>query len=196
MAVAAVALLPVLALGMIAWHEFGHTIAAWALGDHSATFLLHQRGGSGCFGCNLYHSDHLGPFANAAVSLSGVVATALAGLLASLVIGWCRRPRWLPRWLLLEIVLFTWAGDLLFQIVQAAVGTIPVREPIGWGLGYVDFDAAVSFASQGTGWSHLAVAVVGVVAAFAWSALLGVLSWRAWQASKPRSVEHATRTSS
>lgn len=183
-ALVAIALLPVLTLGMIIWHEIGHTVVAWALGDHTATFVIYHRSPTGsCFGCNLYHSNNLGPAANTAVHLGGVAATALAALLAALVMGWSRRPRWLRPWLLLEVVLLTWAGDLLIQIIQASMGAIPAREPVGWGLGYVDFSAAVSFASQATGWPHYAFAIAGIVAALAWSATLGALTWRSWRRS-------------
>ncbi len=192
-ALTATALLPVLALGMIVWHEIGHTLVAWALGDRTATFVVYQRTATGsCFGCNFYHSELLSPAANAAVNLGGVAATALAGLLATLVMGWHRRPRLLPRWLLLEVVLLTWAGDLLFQILQAATAPIPAREPVGWGVGYVDLAAAVSFASQASGWPHVVFVIAGAAIAVSWSVVLGWLTWRSWLRSRSQRRTSAT----
>lgn len=180
----AIAVLPALALGMIVLHEIGHTMVAWAFGDQQATFVIYQRSdASSCFGCNLYHSNHLSSAANAVVNLGGVGATGLAGLAAAVLMRVRRRPRVLPRWLLLEIVVLTWAGDLVFQVIQAATTNIPAREPVGWGIGYVDFDAAVSFASQATAWPHLALVTTGLATVVAWTLVLGVITWRSWISS-------------
>ena len=90
-----------------------------------------------------------------AVSVGGVAFTMLLTVAAVAVLGWGRRPRWVPRWLLLE----GFGGDLVWQFVQAIQQLpVPEREPLGHVLGYTDFSAATSFGSQATGWSHDAVA--------------------------------------
>ena len=109
----------------------------------------------------------------ATIALTGAAVAALA---------WRGRPRWLPAWLLLEAMFICFAGDLVWQFVQAVQARpVPVREPVGWGLGYVDFDAAVSFGSQATGWSHAAVAVVGAAAAAIYAGVLAAVMRRAWR---------------
>ncbi|HEY0717686.1 MAG TPA: hypothetical protein VGD68_08730 [Streptosporangiaceae bacterium] len=57
---------------------------------------------------------------------------------------------------------------------------MPSREPVGWAIGYTDFDAAASFASQATGWSHREVAIIGLAAGVLYSAALGAVLLRAW----------------
>ena len=96
-----------------------------------------------------------------------------------------RRPRWVPRWLLAEVIFICFIGDLVWQFVQA-IGQLPVpaREPVGWGLGYTDFDAATSFGSQATGWSHPIVAAIGFAAAALYTIALAVAVRWAW----PRSL--------
>lgn len=55
-----------------------------------------------------------------------------------------------------------YAGDSVWQIVQALQQLpVPAREPVGWGAGYTDLVAAVSFCSQATGRSHGTVASIG-----------------------------------
>jgi len=167
---------PVITILMIICHEVGHTLVAWAMGDHGAYFIIYERTPQdSCIGCNLYNSKLLSPIANVAVSLGGVLATAFVGLAAALTVGWARRPRWIPRWLLIEIVTITWLGDLVWQWVQALMQLpIPVREPVGLDLGYTDFIAAVSFASQATSWPHWLFVFLGFLISGLWSFFL----WR------------------
>jgi hypothetical protein len=171
-----IACVPVIVLVMIIVHEVGHTVLARVLGDGRATFTLYS---SHCIGCNLYDSQRLSPMANVAVSLGGVLFTGLATVAALGAACWRRRPSWLPRWLLIELAAVCFVGDFLWQIVQAALLPVPVREPVGWGLGYTDLNAAVSFFSQATGWSHPAAAGLGVALAVLYGAAVGALARRA-----------------
>jgi hypothetical protein len=173
---------PVVTALMVLTHEIGHTVVARLLGDGRATFRIY---GHDCIGCNLYDSQRLSPWGNVAVSLGGLWGTMLLTVLAVTALAW-RRPRWLPRWLLLEVVVICFAGDFIWQFVQAAEIPVPAREPVGWGLGYTDLNAATSFASQACGWSHGAVAAVGISFGCAYSlALVLVLRW-AWRRSAPK----------
>jgi hypothetical protein len=141
-------------------------------GDTRARFLLY---GHGCIGCNLYDSARLTPWGNVAVSLGGVLFTALLTVAAVLVLAWRGRPAWLPRWLLAEVIVICYGGDLVWQFVQAVQQLpVPAREPLGWGLGYTDLSAATSFGSQATGWSHETVAAIGVTAAALYTVALAV----------------------
>jgi hypothetical protein len=171
-----IACIPAITLAMIIVHEVGHTLVARALGDGRATFTLYS---SHCIGCNLYDSQRLSPMANVAVSLGGVLFTGLATVAALGTLCWRRRPSWLPRWLLIELAGVCFIGDFLWQIVQAALLPVPVREPVGWGLGYTDLNAAVSFFSQATGWSHAAAAGLGIALAMLYSAAVAALARRA-----------------
>jgi hypothetical protein len=167
---------PVITLAMIIVHEVGHTVVARLLGDGRATFTLYS---SHCIGCNLYDSQRLGPLANAAVSLGGVLFTGLLTVGALGVLGWRRRPSWLPSWLLVEVAAISFVGDFLWQIIQAAQLPVPAREPVGWGLGYTDLNAAVSFFSEGTGWSHAAATSIGIAAGALYMTAVAVLAGRA-----------------
>jgi Peptidase M50B-like len=174
-----VVLAPVITAGMILTHEIGHTVVARLLGDRRATFVLYRRGS--CIGCNLYDSQKLSPWGNVAVSVAGVWFTALLSLLAVAAMAWRRRPRWLlPRWLLLETVIICYFGDLIWQIAQAVQVPTPVLEPVGWGLGYTDFSAAVSFCSQATGWSHRLAAGLGLAIAATYTVALAIVLRSAW----------------
>lgn len=168
--------LPATTFVMIIVHEVGHTVVARLLGDGRATFILYS---AHCIGCNLYDSQRLSPMANVAVSLGGVVFTALATVAALGILCWSRRPSWLPRWLLIEVAAVCFVGDFLWQIVQAALLPVPAREPVGWGLGYTDLNAAVSFFSQATGWSHAAAAAIGITLAVLYTAAVAALVHRA-----------------
>ena len=53
------------------------------------------------------------------MSLGGVLFTALLGGLAVAALAWRRGQRRWVRWLLVEIVVICYAGDLVWQIVQA-----------------------------------------------------------------------------
>jgi hypothetical protein len=170
---------PVTTFVMIITHEVGHTVVARLLGDRRATFRLV---GHGCYGCNLYDSARLSPWGNVAVSLGGVLFTALLTVAAVVALGWRGRPGWLPRWLLAEVIVICYAGDLVWQFVQAVQQLpVPAREPVGWGLGYTDLDAATSFASQATGWSHGLVAAIGISVAVLYSIWLAAVIPRAWR---------------
>jgi hypothetical protein len=173
---------PVITAAMIIVHEIGHTAVARALGDGRATFVLYSRH---CIGCNLYDSQRLSPLANVAVSLGGVLFTALATVAALIILGWRGRPSWLPRWLLVEVAAICFVGDFLFQIAQAARLPVPAREPVGWGLGYTDLNAAVSFFSQETGWSHAIAASIGIGAGLLYAAGVAFLAYRAGRQSRP-----------
>ena len=125
------------------------------------------------------------------MSLGGVGSTALLGATAVAALARRARPR-LPCWLLLEIVIICYLGDLVWQIVQALQRLpVPAREPVGWGLGYTDFSAAVSFCSQATGWSHGLVAVIGLVVAAACSAALAIAATWAWRRGRRDAPEPA-----
>ena len=167
---------PVVTVVMVITHEVGHTVVARLLGDTRARFLLY---GHGCIGCNLYDSARLTPWGNVAVSLGGVLFTALLTVAAVLVLAWRGRPAWLPRWLLAEVIVICYGGDLVWQFVQAVQQLpVPAREPLGWGLGYTDLSAATSFGSQATGWSHETVAAIGVTAAALYTVALAVaIGW-------------------
>jgi hypothetical protein len=168
---------------MILTHELGHTLVARLLGDGRATFTLY---GPGCIGCNRYDSQRLSPWGNVAVSLAGVFATMLLTIVAVAVLAARRRPRWLPRWLLAEVIVLCFGGDLVWQVIQAVQLPVPARERQGWGLGYVDLNAATSFGSQATGWSHQTLAVIGVGAAALYSLALAVAVRWAWRRAASR----------
>jgi hypothetical protein len=168
---------PVVTAIMVLTHEIGHTVVARALGDGRATFRIY---GHDCIGCNLYDSQRLSPWGNVAVSLGGLWGTMLLTVLGVIALAWRRRPRWLPRWLLIEVIVICFAGDFIWQFVQAAEIPVPAREPVGWGLGYTDLNAATSFASQASGWSHDAVAAVGIAFGCAYSLVLAVVVRWAW----------------
>lgn len=158
--------LPLVTVAMIVIHEAGHTLAAWAVGDWHAYFVVYRRvvEPSGavdtCIGCNLYNSAKVGALANVFVCLAGVGATAIVTWAAVLLL-WRGRPR-LPRWLLVEVALLCWFGDALWQVVQALPLGVPAREPVGWGLGYTDLSAAGSFYAQATGWPRGLVEGLGL----------------------------------
>lgn len=158
--------LPLVTVAMIVVHEIGHTLAAWAVGDRHAYFVLYSRvvepngAVDTCIGCNLYNSAKVGAAANAFVSLAGVAATAIVTWAAILLL-WRGRPR-LPRWFLVEVALLCWFGDALWQVVQALPLGVPAREPVGWGVGYTDFSAAGSFYAQATGWPRALVEGLGL----------------------------------
>jgi hypothetical protein len=179
---------------MIIVHEIGHTVVARLLGDGRATFTLYS---SHCIGCNLYDSQRLSPLANVAVSLGGVLFTALVTVAALVALGWPGRPSWLPRWLLTEVAVVFYLLDFAFQIVQAVRIPVPAREPVGWGLGYTDFNAAVSFFSQATGWTHAAATSIGVVICVLYTAGVALLAYRArvpdraGQSGSPRQIRQA-----
>jgi hypothetical protein len=86
-----------------------------------------------------------------------------------------------PRWLLAEVIVICYGGDLVWQLVQAVQLPVPAREPVGWGLGYTDLNAATSFGSQATGWSHGVVAAIGFGAAALYTvAMVAAARW-AWR---------------
>lgn len=160
----AAAVLPLLTVGMIVWHECGHTVAAWLVGDPSARLRLVMDTPSGrCIGCNLYDSAALGPARNALVNAAGVAATQLLAWGAAAAWGARARPRWLPRWLLAEVLFVTVVGDLLFQVFQGFLVGVPAREPVAQRATYTDASALVSFASLATGRSHRYVAGLALV---------------------------------
>lgn len=159
---AAVAALPLLTVAMIVWHECGHTVVAWLVGDPSARFhlVLHTARQS-CIGCNRYDSAALDPVRNAVVNAAGVLATQL--LAWGAVAAWpSRRRQGWQRWLLAEILFVTVAGDLIFQVVQGFLAGVPAREPVGRLASYSDASAVVSFLSQASGRSHALVAGIAL----------------------------------
>jgi hypothetical protein len=176
---------PVVTAIMVLTHEVGHTVVARLLGDGRATFRIY---GHGCIGCNLYDSQRLSPWGNVAVSLGGLWGTMVLTALGLIALAWRRCPRWLSRWLLLEAIVICFVGDFIWQFVQAAEVPVPAREPVGWGLGYTDLNAATSFASQASGWSHAAVAAVGIAFGCAYSVVLVLVlrwAWRRGAAASP-----------
>jgi hypothetical protein len=179
----AVLCVPVVTVAMVLTHEIGHTVMARLLGDGRATFRIY---GDGCVGCNLYDSQRLTPGGNVAVSLAGVWATMIATIVAVAALAWRRRPRWVPWWLLAEVIVICFAGDLVWQFVQAVQQLpVPAREPVGWALNYTDFDAATSFGSQATGWSHQTVAAIGFTVAALYTIALVVAVTLAWRRPSP-----------
>ncbi len=119
----------VLALVMIIVHEAGHTLVSRLLGDSCATFVVY---GHSCFGCNLYDSQRMTPVQNVAVNLGGVLFTMLLRAASLLVLAWRRR----PRWLLAEVAIICFAGDLIWQFVQALQSLpVPAREPANYRAG-------------------------------------------------------------
>ena len=173
---------PVVTVVMVVTHEVGHTVVARLLGDARATFVLY---GHGCIGCNLYDSARLTPWGNVAVSLGGVLFTALLTVAAAAALAWRGRPGWLPRWLLAEVIVICYGGDLVWQYVQAVQLPVPAREQVGWGLSYTDLDAATSFASQATGWSHGVVAAIGFGAAALYTVAMAAAARWAWRRGVP-----------
>jgi hypothetical protein len=166
---------PVVAVVMVVTHEVGHTVVARLLGDSRATFVLYGRN---CIGCNRYDSARLTPWGNVAVSLGGVLFTALLTVAAVAALAGRGRPGWLPRWLLAEVIVICYGGDLVWQVVQAVQLPVPAREPVGWGLGYTDLNAATSFGSQATGWNHAVVAAIGLGAAALYTvAMVAAARW-------------------
>ncbi len=175
----AVLCVPVVTVLMVLTHEIGHTVVARLLGDGRATFRLY---GHGCTGCNLYDSQRLTRWGNVAVSLGGVWGTMLLTSAAVAVLAWRGRPRRVPRWLLAEVIVICFGGDLVWQFVQAVQQLpVPARESVGWGLGYTDLDAATSFGAQATGWSHQSVAVLGFSAAAFYTIALAISVRWAWR---------------
>ncbi len=169
---------PVVTAIMVLTHEVGHTVVARMLGDGRATFRIY---GHACIGCNLYDSQRLTPWGNVAVSLGGLWGTMLLTVLGVIALAWRRRPRWPPRWLLLELIVVCFVGDFIWQFVQAIEIPVPAREPVGWGLGYTDLNAATSFASQASGWSHAEVAGMGIAFGCAYSLALALALRWAWR---------------
>jgi hypothetical protein len=185
---------PVVTVLMVLTHEVGHTVVARLLGDGRAVFRVY---GPGCIGCNLYDSQRLTPWGNVAVSLGGAWGTMLLTIVAVIVLAWRGRPRWVPRWLLAEVIVICFAGDLVWQFVQAVQQLpVPAREPVGWGLGYTDFDAATSFGSQATGLSHQAVAVIGFSAAALYTIALTMAVRWAWRRTSRVEPDGSTSPSS
>jgi hypothetical protein len=105
---------PVVTVVMVVAHEVGHTVVARVLGDGRATFVLYSHD---CIGCNLYDSARLSPWGNVAVSLGGVLFTALLTVAAVAMLAWRGRPGWLPRWLLAEVMVICYGGDMVWQFV-------------------------------------------------------------------------------
>jgi Peptidase M50B-like len=185
----AVLCVPVVTVLMVLTHEIGHTAVARLLGDGRATFRIY---GHDCVGCNLYDSQRLTPWGNVAVSLGGVWGTMLLTIVAVAVLAWRGRPRWVPRWLLAEIIVICFGGDLVWQFVQAVQQLpVPAREPVGWGLGYTDLDAATSFGSQATGWSHQTIAVIGFSAAALYTITLAIAVRWAWRRASCAGSDHS-----
>lgn len=170
---------PLVTFIMVITHEVGHTVVARLLGDTRATFQLY---GHDCEGCNLYDSARLTPWGNVAVSVGGVLFTALLTIAAVAALAWRGRPRWLPRWLLAEVIVICYGGDLVWQFVQAVQQLpVPAMEPVGWAVPYTDLDAATSFGSQATGWSHGMVAAIGFCLAALYTIALAAAVRSAWR---------------
>lgn len=161
---AAVAAPPV-TVAMVVIHESGHTVMAWLMGDWGAYFVLYRNSPTDqCIGCNMYNSAAISPLANTVVNLGGVLFTALLTWGAIFFLARRTPGRFPPRWLLAEVAAIAFVGDLVWQVVQALPLGIPLREPIGSGLGYTDFSAAGSFFAQATGWPRSLVETLGIVA--------------------------------
>ncbi|HET9058397.1 MAG TPA: hypothetical protein VFN61_00630 [Acidimicrobiales bacterium] len=172
---------------MIVVHECGHTFAAWMMGDWHATFVIQRRAvlPSGnvdtCTGCNLYNSASMGALANAFVNMAGVGATAVATWAAIAFLRF--RPGWLrpPRWLLVEVAVVCWLGDMVWQVVQALPLGVPQNEPVGWGVGYTDFSAAGSFFARATGWPRPVAEAMGLAGVAVYSVVTAVAGLYAWR---------------
>ncbi len=73
-------------------------------------------------------------------------------------------------------------GGVLFTVLLTVAAVVA----LGWGVGYTDLDAATSFASQATGWSHDVVAAIGFGAAALYTVGLVAATRSAWRRGRRR----------
>ena len=171
---------------MVNVHEIGHTVFARLLGDDSAHYVLYQQQGSStCMGCNLYDSSRLGNVGNVLVNLGGVIFTQLLGWTAVLLLA-IGRPA-IPRWMLLTAIVITWSGDVILQLVQGLLTTVPQELPRGPERTYTDYLAVVWFLRNQTGADASDLKVGLLIGTIAYSALLFLATRWALKRGRSRS---------
>jgi hypothetical protein len=106
-----------------------------------------------------------------AVSLGGVLFTALLTVAAL-----APSAGWLPRWLLAEVIVICYGGDLVWQFVQAVQLPVPAREPVGWGPGLCGSECGHVVRVPG----HGVVAATGFGAAALYTVAMMAARW-AWR---------------
>jgi peptidase M50B-like protein len=172
---------------MVNVHEVGHTVFARLLGDGSAHYVLYQqRGSSTCMGCNLYDSSRLENVANALVNLGGVIFTQLLGWSAILLLARGRPAA--PRWLLLTVIVITWSGDVILQLVQGLLANVPQELPRGPERTYTDYLAVVWFLRNQTGADASDLKIGLLIGTIVYSTLL-VLATR-WALERNHRLTH------
>jgi hypothetical protein len=159
-------------LFMVNFHEIGHTLVARAVGDPSAHYVLVQATKtSSCLGCNLYDSASLGDVANIVVNFGGVLFTQLLCWTAIVLMAVGNR-RIFPSWVLWTVIVITWLGDLVFQLVQGLTAAVPASLPRGPNMSYTDFTAIAWFARHATGISADTWKLILLFGILAYSAVL------------------------
>jgi len=157
---------------MVNFHEVGHTVFARLLGDDSAHYVLYEtQGNQACLGCNFYDSSRLGDVANVVVNFGGVIFTQLLCWTAILLLASGSRAIF-KRWLLLTAIVITWLGDLILQLVQGLVASVPQVLPRGPEMTYTDYQAVVWFVRDQTGIAASDLKAALLVATIGYSALL------------------------
>ena len=153
------------------FHEIGHTVIARVLGDGSAHYVLYQaRGQSTCLGCNLYDSSRLSDDANILVNFGGVLFTQLLCWSAILLLA--RGARRLEPWMALTVIVITWSGDVILQLVQGLQTEVPAVLPRGPEISYTDYLAVIWFMRDRTGMSAVTLKLSLLVATIIYSGLL------------------------
>ena len=171
---------------MVNVHEVGHTVFARLLGDDSAHYVLYQtQGRNTCMGCNLYDSSRMGDAANTLVNFGGVIFTQLLCWIAILLLAVGERAMVRP-WMLLSVIAITWSGDVILQLVQGLVATVPALLPLGPERTYTDYQAVLWFVRDDTGIPASVLKAVLLLATIAYSVLL-LLATR-WALERGRSV--------
>ena len=172
---------------MVNVHEVGHTVFARLLGDGSAHYVLYQQQGSStCMGCNLYNSSQLGNVANVVVNLGGVIFTQLLCWTAVLLLA--HGTRNIPRWMLLVVIVITWSGDVILQLVQGLLANVPQELPRGPERTYTDYLAVVWFTRNETGADASELKVGLLIGTIAYSALLLLATRWALERGQSRSA--------
>jgi hypothetical protein len=162
---------------------------ARALGDPSAHYALYQATATRtCGGCNLYNSAILSDPANIMVNFGGVLFTQILGWTAILLMGFSQ-PRIAPSWMLWTVIVITWLGDLILQLVQGLTTGVPVNLPRGPDMSYTDFTAVIWFAHRMTGLQVGTLRLILLTAGIVYSELLALAVL--WAVSRRRSPSQA-----
>ncbi|HDH25375.1 MAG TPA: hypothetical protein ENH00_04150 [Actinobacteria bacterium] len=155
---------------MVNVHEIGHTLAAWVLGDTTASYRLFESypGGGYCIGCNSYDPSALTPSGVALVSLAGVAATQVIAV--SVIIGRGVSKSAASR-RSMSIVAGVFFFDLVWQVLQGLVADVNTQTA----LSRVDLADFVFIVSRETTLEPgVAVALV-VAVSLVYSAILAFL---------------------